>query len=257
MLADTLAPVRSQTAVEVDAEWIAARAGELIATISEHACDVAASPRACRSPARRAHTRFGARWRTGRHAHRQPHSRKRFRCRTPVSPTPSWVSLSRCGAATAPACTAATASRSTPARETLAAERRILAAVGRDDGRRATSGDVELALARFGGPRPHPQSRPGRAGLGDGHLRTPCRARAGACRNGQDHRDGRTRPRLAQLGRTRDRPGADRRRGDRARRRPGRASPTPSTSTCGSRRPVQALRRSASRSGSTKSAPTP
>ena len=115
MLAGVLAgPNRARTAPVVDEEWIASRAGELIATVSESCSHLAASPRARRGAANRSLTA----WRTMSHqsnASPIPLSERRFRCRMPASPMPSWASLSPCVAATVPASIPATACSSTPA----------------------------------------------------------------------------------------------------------------------------------------------
>ena len=222
MLADTLAgPDRTQSAPEVDAQWVAARAGELIATVSE-----------ARSTWQRHHVRAEALRQVRAHglahdgalverltdtalgqAFSVPHAR--------VADTDLGepVALRRRDGASVYSRHGVAVYTSAA---TLAAERRILSAVGREDGRRASAGDVELALADSAARGR--TLNPGQAALvvGDGDLRTPCRARARAGRDRQDHRDGRTCARLAQLGRPRHRPGPDRRRGDRARRGPRR-----------------------------------
>ena len=99
------------------------------------------------------------------------HRPGRLQRRPPASPTPSWVSLAHCGAATAPASTPATASRSTPASEILAAERRILAAAAPAGGRVA-DGDSSPPRSPNAAPRRGgTQRRPGRPAARHGHLR--------------------------------------------------------------------------------------
>ena len=147
MLADTLArPDRTQSAPEVDADWVVARAGEMVATVSE-----------ARSTWQRHHVRAEALRQVRAHglardgalverltdtalgdAFSVPHARVAdtdlgepgaLRRRDGASV------YSRHGVAVY------------TSKATLAAERRILSAVGREDGRRASAGDVELALA--------------------------------------------------------------------------------------------------------------
>ncbi len=145
MLADTLAGRDRSETVDVDAQWIAARAGELIDTVSEARSTwqrhhVAEALRQVRAHSlahdgalveRLTDTALGQ-------AFSVPHARvadtdlgepSALRRRDGASV------YSRDGVAVYTSAA------------TLAAERRILSAVGREDGRRTTAGDVELALA--------------------------------------------------------------------------------------------------------------
>ena len=80
------------------------------------ALNLAAPPRARRGAAPGPRARPGARWRTGRTPHRHRTGASVFGAARPRRRYRVWVSPSHCVAATAPASTAATASRSTPAR---------------------------------------------------------------------------------------------------------------------------------------------
>ena len=253
MLADTLAgPDRTQSAPDVDAQWVAARAGELIATVSE-----------ARSTWQRHHVRAEALRQVRAHglahdgalssASPTPHWGKRFRCRTPASPIPIWVSPSHCVAATAPACTAATASRSTPARrrwppsgascppsvaKTVDGPPLAMSnwhwRIRRPEAARSTPARPPWsrrwrpadAVSRSRWRRPEP-ARPPRWP----HLRTP-----GAARAATSSAWPRPPTRRSCSARTSARP------------------PTPSTSTCG--QPTPPRQHSAVRSGSRRSAPT-
>ena len=148
MLADTLAgPDRTQSAPDDRCAMGRGACWRTDRHRQRGALNLAAPPRARRSAAPGPRARPGARWRTGRTAHRHRTgggvfgaARPRRRCRV-------WVSLSHCVAATAPASTAATASRSTPARRRWPPSGASWPRSDREDGRRASAGDVELALA--------------------------------------------------------------------------------------------------------------
>lgn len=148
MLADTLAgPDRARSApVEVDGRWITARAGELIATVSQ-----------TRSTWQRHHVRAEA-LRQAR-AHGMAHDGALVDTLTDAALGETFcVPHARVDDAELgePAALRRRDGASVyrrhgvavyTSRETLAGERRILAAVSREDGRRATVEDVELALA--------------------------------------------------------------------------------------------------------------
>ncbi|MCV7047349.1 relaxase domain-containing protein [Mycobacterium frederiksbergense] len=150
MLADTLAgPDRTQSPPEVDAQWVAARAGELIATVSE-----------ARSTWQRHHVRAEALRQVRAHGLAHDGALVEHLTDTALSDAFS-VPHARIADAELgePGALRRRDGASVYSRHgvavytsaaTLAAERRILSAVGREDGRRASAGDAELALADSG-----------------------------------------------------------------------------------------------------------
>ena len=147
MLADTLAATgRTRSAQEVDADWVVARAGEMVATVAE-----------ARSTWQRHHVRAEALRQV--RAHGLAHDGALVERLTDTALGDAFsVPHARVGDADLgePGALRRRDGASVYSRHgvavytsaaTLAAERRILAAVGREDGRRATAGDVELALA--------------------------------------------------------------------------------------------------------------
>ncbi|MDT5258044.1 MAG: hypothetical protein QOD10_3124, partial [Mycobacterium sp.] len=147
MMADTLAgPNRTQAAPDIDRQWVVARAGELIATVAEQ-----------RSTWQRHHVRAEALRMVRTHGLAHDGALAERVTDTALSESFS-VPHARIRDAELGEPVALRRRDGTSvytrhgvevytSRETLAAERRILVAVGRIDGRSATDGDVELALA--------------------------------------------------------------------------------------------------------------